>query len=84
MQVYPDGQDKIWGILPDEVLSTMKLSGIKHHKPDEMPSSPSFEITNSDVVARADDTALVQSTVELHYDLASSAVVQQLEFSNVA
>jgi hypothetical protein len=38
---------------------------------------------NSNVESRGDDTALVQSTVELDNDLAASVVIDDFEFTNV-
>ena len=41
-------------------------------------------LVESDVESRGDDTALVKSAVELDNDLASSVVIDNFEFTNVA
>jgi hypothetical protein len=46
--------------------------------------SPLLEVTELDGVAGVDDTALVETTVELDDDLARAVVVNFLEFTNVA
>ena len=45
---------------------------------------PSFNVTDLDVESGRDDTALVQSTVQLNDDLARSVVVDVFEFTDVA
>jgi hypothetical protein len=46
--------------------------------------SPLLEVTELDGVAGVDDTALVETAVELDDDLARAVVVNFLEFTNVA
>jgi hypothetical protein len=46
--------------------------------------SPLLEVTELDGVAGVDDTALVETAVELDDDLAGAVVVNFLEFTNVA
>jgi hypothetical protein len=45
---------------------------------------PLLEISETDVVAGADDTGLVETSVELDDDLAGAVVVHLLELANVA
>lgn len=45
---------------------------------------PGLEVTELNGVARVDDTALVQTTVELDDDLTGAVVVNLLELANVA
>lgn len=45
---------------------------------------PALEVTELNGVAGADDTALVETAVELDDDLAGAVVVDFLEFTNVA
>jgi hypothetical protein len=46
--------------------------------------NPLLEVVELDVVARADDTGLVEAAVELDDNLAVAVVVDLLELSNVA
>lgn len=46
--------------------------------------SPGLEVTELNGVARVDDTALVQTAVELDDDLAGAVVVNLLKLANVA
>lgn len=46
--------------------------------------NPLLELVEADVVARVDDTGLVEAAVELDNDLAGAVVVDLLELANVA
>lgn len=50
----------------------------------EQLDNPLLELVETDVVARVDDTGLVEAAVELHNDLAGAVVVHLLELANVA
>lgn len=45
---------------------------------------PLLDMLDLDVKARADDTALVDATNQLDHDLATTVVVNNLEFADVA
>jgi hypothetical protein len=47
-------------------------------------SSPAREGLQSNVEARADDTALVQTTQQVNGDLAATVVINKFELANVA
>lgn len=46
--------------------------------------NPLLEVAELDVVARRDNTGLVQATVELNNHFAAAVVIDFLEFANVA
>ena len=50
----------------------------------EQQVDPVLDGINTDVESRGDDTSLVETTVQLNDDLASSVVVDDLELSDVA
>lgn len=50
----------------------------------EEVDDPFLEISNADVEAWGDDTALVETAVELDNNLAGAVVVDFFEFTNVA
>jgi len=45
---------------------------------------PRFNLGDLNIESRRDDTSLVEATIELDYDLASTVVINDLKFTNVA
>ena len=50
----------------------------------EQQVDPVLDLVDGDVVARGDDTGLVEATVELNNDLAGTVVINDLELADVA
>jgi len=50
----------------------------------EEVDDPLLDLVLSDIESRADNAALVEASRELNYDLASSVIVDDLEFSDVS
>ena len=76
-------------VLPPRLFVVHDSVGGREHNVTELPrgqqvGNPFLHIAGSNVEAGADDTALVDASVELHNNLASPVVVDNLKFSDVS
>lgn len=49
----------------------------------QKPSSPAFDLLNTDIESRTDNTTLVQPPIEFNHNLSSSVVINILKLANI-
>jgi len=84
-----EAEDFAADVLPTSFFVVHDASRCGHHDEAELSGGkeirrPLFDLIDGDVESRRDDSAFVQSSRQIHHDLAGSVVVDALELSDVS